>query len=49
MVRTIFFKPETEALTLFATGRWTVEALSSKVPFTKPGISRNEAMQDVVR
>lgn len=32
-----------------ATGRWKVEALSSKVSFTETGISRNEAMQGVAR
>ena len=33
----------------FATGRWKVEALNSRAPFIRAGISRNEAMQDVAR
>lgn len=49
MVRTICLRPEMEASMSSATGRRKVEALSSEAPFTKAGISRNEAMQDEAR
>jgi len=49
MVYTICLRREMEAFMSCATGRRKVEALSSKAPFTKAGISRNEAMQDVAR
>lgn len=47
MVRTICLRREMEASMSSATGRWKVEALSLKVPFTEAGIPRNEAMQDL--